>query len=328
GGGGLIAGIAAYVKRLRPATRIIGVEPEDADAMHRSLAAGRRVRLESVGLFADGVAVKQVGELTFQLCRELVDEVITVDTDATCAAIKDVFSENRSILEPSGALAVAGMKAWAAREGGIDPAMNLVAILSGANTNFDRLRFIADRGEVGEQREAFFAVTIPERPGSFRAFCELLGPRSVTEFNYRLGDPERAHILVGLQVASRRERGELIARFEAAGLPAMDLSDNELAKLHIRHLAGGRAPGVGEERIVRFAFPERPGALLQFLSRMSRTWNISLFHYRYHGADFGRVLCAFQVPAEDGPAFQTFLDALGYEYVDEGQNPAYRLFLA
>jgi threonine dehydratase len=326
GGGGLIAGIAAYLKRLRPSVRIIGVEPVDADAMRRSLAAGHRVRLDSVGLFADGVAVKQVGELTFRLCQELVDEVITVDTDATCAAIKDVFTETRSILEPSGALAVAGLKTWAAREGASD--LDLVAILSGANTNFDRLRFIADRGELGEQREACFAVTIPERPGSFRAFCELIGPRAVTEFNYRMGDPVRAHIFVGLQVASRTERGELLARFRAAGLEALDLSDNELAKLHIRHLAGGRAPGAGEERLVRFAFPERPGALLRFLSRMGRTWNISLFHYRYHGADYGRVLCGFQVPPEDDQAFRTFLEDLGYDHVDEGENPAYRLFLA
>jgi threonine dehydratase len=328
GGGGLIAGIAAYLKRLRPAIRIIGVEPVDADAMHRSLAAGHRVRLESVGLFADGVAVKQVGELTFKLCRELVDEIITVDTDETCAAIKDVFTETRSILEPAGALAVAGLKAWTAREGSASAGLNLVAILSGANTNFDRLRFIADRGELGEQREACFAVTIPERPGSFRAFCELIGPRAVTEFNYRLGDPEQAHIFVGLQVSSKAERRDLLSRFESAGLQALDLTENELAKLHIRHLAGGRALNAGEERLVRFAFPERPGALLQFLNRMGRTWNISLFHYRYHGADFGRVLCGFQVPREDGIEFQTFLDALGYDYVDEGQNPAYRLFLA
>ena len=324
GGGGLIAGIAAYLKRLCPAIRIIGVEPEDADAMHRSLAAGRRIRLESVGLFADGVAVKQVGELTFELCRSLVDEVVTVSTDETCAAIKDVFTETRSILEPSGALSVAGLKAWAAREGAAARDRDLVAILSGANTNFDRLRFIADRTEL---HEACFAVTIPERPGSFRAFCELIGPRAVTEFNYRLGDPEHAHIFVGLQVASREERTALVARFHEAGLEALDLSDNELAKLHVRHLAGGRAWNAGPERLVRFAFPERPGALLRFLGRMGRDWNISLFHYRYHGADFGRVLCAFQVPRAEDPAFQAFLDDLGYEYVDEGQNPAYRLFL-
>lgn len=325
GGGGLIAGVAGYLKRLSPAIQVIGVEPVDADAMRRSLEAGHRVKLERVGLFADGVAVKQVGVLPFALCQALVDEVLTVDTDETCAAIKDVFQETRSILEPSGALAVAGLKAWAAREG--NAGKRAVAILSGANTNFDRLRFIAERTELGEGREAAFAVTIPERPGSFRAFVELIGPRSVTEFNYRYGDPDQAHLFVGLQVAGRREREELLARIRAAGLEALDLSGNELAKLHLRHLAGGRAPS-GPERLVRFAFPERPGALREFLAAMGRTWNVSLFHYRYHGADFGRVLCAFQVPEEDHGAFQAFLDDLGYEYVDEGDNPAYRLFLA
>ncbi len=325
GGGGLIAGVAAYLKRLQPKIRIIGVEPVDADAMRRSLAAGYRVKLDRVGLFADGVAVKQVGELTFGLCRSLVDEILTVDTDETCAAIKDVFQETRSILEPSGALAVAGLKAWVEREG--QAGQRVAAILSGANTNFDRLRFIAERTELGEQREAAFAVTIPERPGSFRAFVDLIGPRAVTEFNYRYGDPKAAHIFVGLQVVSRQEREALLAQFHAAGLEALDLSGNELAKLHLRHLAGSRAPA-GPERLVRFAFPERPGALREFLAAMGRTWNVSLFHYRYHGADFGRVLCAFQVPEAEGEAFQGFLDGLGYEYVEEGENPAYRLFLA
>ncbi|WLT29977.1 threonine ammonia-lyase, biosynthetic [Geothrix sp. PMB-07] len=328
GGGGLIAGIAAYLKRLQPGIRIIGVEPVDADAMSQSLAAGHRVRLERVGLFADGVAVSQVGEQTFELCRKHVDEIVLVNTDEICAAIKDVFEETRSVLEPAGALAVAGLKAWAAREGVTAASGNLVAILSGANANFDRLRFVAERAELGERREAILAVTIPERPGSFRAFCELIGQRSITEFNYRLADPDRAHIFVGLQMASRAEVEPLLARLREEGLEALDLSDNEMAKLHVRHLVGGRAPRVTNERIYRFEFPERPGALLRFLDCMSRGWNISLFHYRNHGADYGRVLAGIQVPPEDQEAFQAFLDALGYRFVDEGANPAYGLFLA
>jgi len=327
GGGGLIAGIAAYLKRLKPGIRIIGVEPVDADAMHQSLAAGRRVRLDRVGLFADGVAVSQVGELTFELCQQFVDEVVLVNTDEICAAIKDVFEETRSILEPAGALAIAGLKVWAARQDRPVPAGNLVAILSGANANFDRLRFVAERAELGEKREAILAVTIPERPGSFKAFCELIGHRSITEFNYRLADPERAHIFVGLQMANRAEVGPLIERLRAQGLEAQDLSDNEMAKLHVRHLVGGHAPAVVHERIFRFEFPERPGALLRFLDRMSKGWNISLFHYRNHGADYGRVLVGIQVPPEDQEAFQAFLDGLGYRFVDEGDNPAYGLFL-
>jgi threonine dehydratase len=328
GGGGLIAGIAAYLKRLRPGIRVIGVEPVDADALHRSLAAGRRVKLETVGLFADGVAVNQVGEQTFELCRRYVDEVVLVSTDEICAAIKDVFEENRSILEPAGALAVAGLKAWAAKHVDRPSPGNLVAILSGANTNFDRLRFVAERAELGEHREAILAVTIPERPGSFRAFCERIGQRSITEFNYRFADPSRAHIFVGVQVAHRAETQQLLEHLRADGLEATDLSDNEMAKLHIRHLVGGRAPGVVHERVLRFEFPERPGALLRFLDRMSRGWNISLFHYRNHGADYGRVLAGIQVPPGDQAEFQAFLDQLGYAWVDEGENPAYRLFLA
>lgn len=328
GGGGLIAGIAAYLKRLQPGIRVIGVEPVDADALHRSLAAGHRVKLDQVGLFADGVAVSMVGEHGFELCRRFVDEVVLVSTDEICAAIKDVFEENRSILEPAGALAVAGLKAWSERHCDRLLPGGLVAILSGANTNFDRLRFVAERAELGEQREAILAVTIPERPGSFRAFCERIGQRSITEFNYRYADPTRAHIFVGVQVTDRGETQLLLEHLRADGLEAEDLSDNEMAKLHIRHLVGGRAPSVTHERVLRFEFPERPGALLRFLDRMNQGWNISLFHYRNHGADYGRVLVGIQVPPEDQVEFQAFLDQLGYAWVDEGDNPAYRLFLA
>ena len=328
GGGGLIAGIAAYLKRLQPGIRIIGVEPVDANALHCSLAAGHRVKLASVGLFADGVAVSQVGQHTFELCRQFVDEVVLVSTDEICAAIKDVFEENRSILEPAGALAVAGLKAWTAKHADRPSPGNLVAVLSGANTNFDRLRFVAERAELGEHREAILAVTIPERPGSFRAFCERIGQRSITEFNYRYADPTRAHIFVGVQVADGAETQQLLDHLRADGLETTDLSDNEMAKLHIRHLVGGRAPSVSHERVLRFEFPERPGALLRFLDRMNGGWNISLFHYRNHGADYGRVLVGIQVPPADQAEFQAFLDHLGYAWVDEGDNPAYRLFLA
>jgi threonine dehydratase len=326
GGGGLISGIGAYVKRLRPDILLIGVEPEDADAMHRSLKAGRRVKLDQVGLFADGVAVKDVGTETFRLCKELVDEVVLVDTDAMCAAIKDVFEDTRAVLEPAGALAVAGAKAYVARTG--IKGKTLVAIASGANMNFDRLRFVAEEAELGEAREAIVAVTIPERPGSFKTFCSLVGARNITEFNYRYADPKAAHVFVGVQVHDRAETEKLVSALRAEGLEAFDFTDNELAKLHVRHLVGGHAPAqLDDEILYRFEFPERPGALMKFLNAMSRGWNISLFHYRNHGADYGRVLVGMQVPSDDKKKFEAFLQELGYPYRDESRNPAYRLFL-
>ena len=325
GGGGLIAGIASYVKRVRPEIKVIGVEPVDSAAMTRSLEAGRRVKLANVGLFADGVAVKQVGKETFRIARELVDDMVLVDTDAICAAIKDVFEDTRSILEPAGALAIAGVKAYAERHRVHDK--TFVAIACGANMNFDRLRFVAERAELGEEREAILAVTIPERPGSFREFCALLGKRSITEFNYRYADPRIAHIFVGIEVANRHETAELLRAMHKLRIEAYDLSDNEMAKLHVRHLVGGHAPAAENEGLYRFEFPERPGALMKFLNSMSRGWNISLFHYRNHGADYGRVLVGMQVPPSDKAEFQAFLDRLGYRCVDETENPAYRLFL-
>ncbi len=326
GGGGLISGIAAYVKRLRPEIKIIGVEPTDSDAMYQSLKAGRRVKLAQVGLFADGVAVKQVGRETFRLCRELVDEVIRVDTDAMCAAIKDVFEDTRAILEPAGALAIAGAKAWAQRKK--SRGATLVAVACGANMNFDRLRFVAEEAELGENREAILAVTIPEKPGSFKAFCEQLGPRNVTEFNYRFDDAKEARVFVGVQVRDRKETAQLVRALRRRGLQTLDLSGNELAKLHVRHMVGGHAPGVKNEILYRFEFPERPGALMRFLTSMSRGWNISLFHYRNHGADYGRVLVGMEVPPADQARFQAFLAQVGYPYCDETRNPAYRLFLS
>ena len=325
GGGGLISGVASYVKRLQPDVKIIGVEPTDADAMYRSLKAGRRVVLDHVGLFADGVAVKQVGEETFRICRELVDEVILVDTDATCAAIKDVFEDTRSILEPAGALAIAGAKAYALREG--LQGKKLVAIASGANTNFDRLRFIAERAEVGEHREAMLAVTVPEKPGSFRKLCGLLGKRNITEFNYRMADASAAHVFAGVQVQGQVETKKIVANLKRNGFGAIDLSDSEMAKLHVRHLVGGHAPLAKGELIYRFEFPERPGALMNFLNAMRSDWNISLFHYRNQGGDNGRVLVGMQVPKKEMPQFRAFLKTLGYPCVDETANPAYRLFL-
>lgn len=325
GGGGLLAGIAAYIKAVRPEIKVIGVEAKDAEAMTKSLKSGKRVMLDQVGLFADGAAVKQVGEHTLALCQQYVDEMIVVDNDAICAAIKDVFEDTRSILEPAGALATAGLKEYAQRNG--LKGKTLVSIASGANMNFDRLRFIAERAELGEQREAVLAVTIPEKPGAFKTFCRLLGNRNITEFNYRYSDPVNAHIFVGVAIQSTAESDQLVAALQSEGLPALDLTHNEVAKLHLRHLVGGHAPQATNEVVYRFEFPEKPGALMNFLESMGHNWNISLFHYRNHGADFGRVLVGMQVPPEDKAAFESFLTQLGYPYWDESQNPAYRLFL-
>jgi threonine dehydratase len=325
----LIAGVAAYIKRLRPGTKIIGVEAMDADAMDRSLKAGKRVRLESVGLFADGAAVKYVGQETFRLCQEYVDEMVLVDTDAICAAIKDVFEDTRSILEPAGALAVAGAKEWARRNKA--QGQTLVAIASGANMNFDRLRFVAERAEVGEQREAVLAVTLPEKPGAYKKFVGLIGKRNITEFNYRYHDAGEAHVFVGLQVADRVESTRLVEQLTRHGYATLDLTDDEMAKNHVRHLVGGHAPQLSgvksNELLYRFEFPERPGALMNFLNCMSAGWNISLFHYRNHGADYGRVLVGMEVPPREMKDFRVFLKSLGYRYWDESKNPAYRLFL-
>jgi threonine dehydratase len=301
------------------------VQTTDSDAMYRSLKAKKRITLADVGLFSDGTAVKQVGEETFRICKQLVDEVILVDTDAVCAAIKDVFQDTRSILEPAGALAVAGAKLYAAREK--LKGETLIPIACGANMNFDRLRFVAERAEIGEKREAILAVTIPETPGSFRKFCALLGKRNITEFNYRYADPKAAQVFVGIQVKDASESAKLLGALEKAQLPTLDLSDNEMAKLHLRHLVGGHAPEARDEILFRFEFPERPGALMNFLNCMSHNWNISLFHYRNHGADYGRVLVGMQVPRSDKKALKTFLDTLGYPYWDESDNPAYKLFL-
>jgi len=325
GGGGLISGIAAYVKRLYPDIKMIGVEPVDANSMFQSLQKGRLVRLPQVGLFADGVAVKQVGAEPLRLCRELVDEIILVDTDTICAAIKDVFEDTRAILEPSGALSVAGAKIYARREN--IRGKNFVAVASGANMNFDRLRHVSERAELGEQREAVMAVTIPEEPGSFKKFCSMLGTKSITEFNYRYADPKEAHVFVAVSVRDRDEATALIHSLQQSGLQTVDLSDNEMAKLHIRHLVGGRAREVKNELLYRFEFPDRPGALMKFLNSMSHHWNISLFHYRNHGADYGRVLVGMEVPPEEKAEFDEFLHKLDNHYWDETKNPAYKLFL-
>ena len=325
GGGGLAAGVATCVKSLRPDVRVIGVQPMDSDAMRRSIAAGKIVTLEHAGTFADGVAVRRVGEETFRLCRKYLDDVITVSLDDICAAIKDVFEDTRSILEPAGALSVAGLKAYV--EKGPHAGQTLVAVTSGANVNFERLRFVAERAEVGERREAILAVTIPERPGSFRSFCRLLGPRNVTEFNYRYADPKEAHVFVSLRVSGRDEIEAVVRTLGQAGLRALDLTDNEIAKLHVRHLAGGRA-GLPNERIFRFEFPERPGALMRFLDQMNEGWNITLFHYRNLGADVGSVLAGIQVPTRSRGEFDRFLTSIGYDHAEESHNPAVGLFLA
>ena len=327
GGGGLIAGISAYVKYLFPKIKIIGVEPSDAPSMYRALAEGKRVVLDQVGIFADGVAVRQAGEEPFRIAQQCVDEILLVSTDEICAAIKDIFDDTRSIAEPAGALAVAGLKLYVERENLRDA--NLVAIDSGANVNFDRLRHISERAEVGEKTEAILAVSIPERPGSFRVFCDVIGHRSVTEFNYRYSDTSEAKVFVGIRL--RRgvaEKEEITDCLLKAGYPVVDLTDNEMAKLHVRHMVGGKALSVDHEVVYRFEFPERPGALLRFLTTMGDRWNISLFHYRNHGAAYGRVLVGIQVPDEDKQEFQTFLDDLHYVYCDETTNPAYKLFLS
>ncbi|MBE9225611.1 threonine ammonia-lyase, biosynthetic [Phormidium sp. LEGE 05292] len=325
GGGGLISGIGAYVKRIRPDIKIIGVEPVDADAMYQSLKAGKRVKLPQVGLFADGVAVREVGEETFRLCQEYLDDIILVNTDDTCAAIKDVFEDTRSILEPAGALAIAGAKAYVEREQ--IAGQTLVAVACGANMNFDRLRFVAERAELGEHREAIFAVTIPETPGSLRKFCECMGRRGLTEFNYRIADEKIAHIFVGVQVENRADAAKMVETFESHGLKTIDLTDDEFTKLHLRHMVGGRSPLAHNELLYRFEFPERPGALMKFVNSMSPNWNISVFHYRNNGSDYGRIVVGIQVPPDEMKEWQAFLDTLGYRYWDESQNPAYKLFL-
>ncbi|MDH5435871.1 MAG: threonine ammonia-lyase, biosynthetic [Gammaproteobacteria bacterium] len=326
GGGGLIAGISAYVKHLHPEIKIIGVEPNDAACMHAAMKAGERVVLEQVGIFADGVAVRQVGEEPFRIAQQCVDEIITVSVDEICAAIMDIYDDTRSISEPAGALAVAGMKKYVAREAVSDK--TLVVIDSGANINFDRLRYVAERAELGEQREALLAVTIPERPGSFKAFCETIGKRGITEFNYRYSDSGEAHVFAGIELqGGLAERDEIRTQLEAKGYAVEDMTDNEMAKAHIRFMVGGHATDVENEVVYRFEFPERPGALLRFLTRMGQGWNISLFHYRNHGAAYGRVLVGMQVPDSDRMRLQTFLDEVNYVYEEETDNPAYKLFL-
>jgi len=325
GGGGLIAGIAGYIKALRPDVKVIGVEPFEADAMYRSLEAGVRVRLDHVGIFADGVAVREVGQRTFAIAQQTVDEVVRVTNDEACAAIKDIFDETRSVMEPAGALATAGLRKWVEREGA--QGQTLVAVLSGANMNFDRLRFVAERAELGEAREALLAIILPERPGAFRELCTLLGRRVVTEFNYRLSGRDTAHIFMGVSTESKQDGEALARQLNGAGYQTVDLTDNEMAKLHVRHMVGGHAPEVRNERLCRFEFPERPGALTQFLEKLGGRWNVSLFHYRNHGADFGRVLAGFEVSDQDLPEFRAFLVDLGYPFTPESDNPAYRFFL-
>jgi threonine dehydratase len=325
GGGGLIAGVAAYIKAVRPEVKVIGVQTVDSDAMLRSVRAGKRATLDDVGLFSDGTAVKHVGQETFRLVRSLVDDFVVVDTDAVCAAIKDVFQDTRSILEPAGALGVAAIKQYV--ETHKAKGQTFVAITGGANMNFDRLRFVAERAEFGEQREALFAVTIPEERGSFKRFCALIGPRAVTEFNYRISASDEAHVFVGIAIQRRDEAARILRNFERHGFATLDLTDDELAKEHVRHMVGGRSVLARDERLFRFVFPERPGALMRFLGAMDPGWNISLFHYRNQGADYGRILVGIQVPAGDDKAFAAFLDTLAYPCTEETTNPVYRLFL-
>ncbi|MDB5978222.1 MAG: ilvA [Nevskia sp.] len=325
GGGGLLAGIAAYIKAVRPGVQVISVEPEDSDCMAQALEAGRRVKLAQVGLFADGVAVRQAGAEPFRVARETVDAAIRVSIDEICAAIRDLFQENRSLPEPAGALAVAGVKRWAAMHG--TQGKTYVAVISGGNLNFDRLRHIAERAEVGEGRETLMAVTIPEKPGSFKRFLKEIGRRPLTEFNYRYASPAQAHIFAGVHFSGPEDRDGVIAKLRDDGYPVVDLTGNEMAKLHVRYMVGGRAPGLGDERLYRFEFPERPGACLDFLSAVGGRWNISLFHYRNHGAAYGRVLCGLQVPRAERAECRRALDQLGYPYWDETENPAYALFL-
>ena len=325
GGGGLISGVAAYIKAVRPEIKVIGVQTVDSDAMLRSVKAGKRVTLPSVGLFADGTAVKTVGQETLRLARQYVDDFVVVDTDAVCAAIKDIYQDTRGIVEPSGALGVAAIKQYAQRHK--SQGKTFVSVVCGANMNFDRLRFVAERADVGEEREALFAVTIPEERGSFKRFCELIGPRSVTEFNYRISDDKRAHIFVGLSTSGRGESARIAKHFEAHSFATVDLTGDELAKTHIRHMVGGRSELAQDERLFSFTFPERPGALMTFLTSMHPNWNISLFHYRNQGADYGRILVGIQAPRAEGRELRSFLDGLGYAFVEETRNPVYRLFL-
>ena len=326
GGGGLISGVASYIKAVRPEIQVIGVQTRDSNAMQRSVQAGKRVLLNDVGLFSDGTAVKLVGAETFRLTRKLVDDFIVVDTDEVCAAIKDVFEDTRSILEPAGALGVAAIKQYVATHK--CKGRTLVAITCGANMNFDRLGFVAERAEIGEQREALFAVTIPEERGSFKRFCELVGPRAVTEFNYRISDAAQAHVFVGVAIAKREDANRIERGFIKHGFATVNLTDDELAKEHVRHMVGGRSALAADERLFRFIFPERPGALMRFLQSLHPSWNISLFHYRNQGADHGRILVGIQVPARDHQAFDAFLLALAYPFVEETGNPVYRLFLS